>query len=219
MAKALATKTIAKRLNLKHGIFMDSLKTSLEYAIEIGEELAKVKASMDYGDYTPWCEENLTFSMRQAQVYMQVAENKEKVDDATSLSGALEMIRPEKDEELHIYVSSAVEEVEQEPPKIKPVKKIDGAYWYWHDLDRLSTEMIRIYEKLAPKRGHKTPLGLGAVIGNIRQMANTLRTWDPIEMAKCEFCEGTKQIEVEGKMTTCKYCINGKGGSSRPTKY
>lgn len=49
-------------------------KTTLDGVVQIGSRLRELKDMMDHGKWLPWCEENLGYSKRQAQKYMELSE-------------------------------------------------------------------------------------------------------------------------------------------------
>lgn len=68
------------------------------WAIEAGRELIEVKQSLRHGEFQPWCDANLTFTLRMAQRYMTLARNDTRVafDPEASLRGALEVLADRK---------------------------------------------------------------------------------------------------------------------------
>ena len=63
----------AGRINDAHRRAVGAAKSMIECAIEAGNELLTVKASIKHGAFRAWCADNLNFSMRRAQHYMQLA--------------------------------------------------------------------------------------------------------------------------------------------------
>ncbi len=64
-------------------------RTAKEIAAEIGEELIKVKQTLAHGEFTPWCDKNLSFTIQHARRYMKVADVKRntrvRFDQASSI--------------------------------------------------------------------------------------------------------------------------------------
>ena len=65
-----------------HGIVNDGVKIVFENAINIGEILCVQKKKLPHGEFTKWVENNLPFTMRAAQNYMKLFNNKGLLEDA-----------------------------------------------------------------------------------------------------------------------------------------
>jgi hypothetical protein len=77
--QAAVRKTPAKRLrelprliNEAHGRFESLAKRSLGYARKVGALLNEAKRGVDHGEWTGWLNEHVEFSVRTAQIYMQI---------------------------------------------------------------------------------------------------------------------------------------------------
>jgi hypothetical protein len=66
----------AEVINQKHREVVALGRTAKEIAAEIGEELIAVKTELKHGEFTPWVEQNCSFTDRHARRYMKVAEAK-----------------------------------------------------------------------------------------------------------------------------------------------
>jgi hypothetical protein len=55
---------------------MDSANNAVDYALQAGQLLIDVKNSLKHGEFLVWIENNLSFNVRQAQRYMEVASGK-----------------------------------------------------------------------------------------------------------------------------------------------
>jgi hypothetical protein len=59
---------------------------AVEHARQAGELLLQVKAGLEHGAWLPWLREQVEVSPRQAQRYMRVAENWDRLADASRVS-------------------------------------------------------------------------------------------------------------------------------------
>lgn len=103
-------------------------KTTLDGVIQIGKRLRELKEMMDHGKWLPWCEENLGYSKRQAQKYMELSEEYGKENSAylntqtcahLSISKAYSLLALSEEEvgsfsETHDMESMTVKELEAE---------------------------------------------------------------------------------------------------------
>jgi len=187
---------------------MLSVKTSLKMAIDIGEKLAIQKENLDHGEFTPWIEENLPFTVRTAQNYLKLFIKKEQLLEANidDISGAYLLLAPKEDQsDIHIHKNPTKNNNEDEdvtPDIAAPEEHQDSFYSYWDHLSPLITKMYQVAGRLIDMRDHTTPKALGHLFGNIKEMADVLNSWDPSNMDICEECDG------EG----CEMCIAGKVG-------
>lgn len=78
-------KTQAERLRALHSEIIGSCRMILSKAIEAGEILNDVKASLPHGEFTSWVERNAGFNIRTAQRYMKIYGNREQINDSVSL--------------------------------------------------------------------------------------------------------------------------------------
>lgn len=180
---------------------MLSVKSSLSLAIDIGERLAEQKEAMDHGEFTPWIEANLPFTVRTAQNYLKLFIKKDVLLSANldSIAEAYLLLAPKEDEsDVHIHKN--------------PVKDDDyqaSHYQYWDHLKPLIEKMEKIHERLSALRDGTTPKGLGYMIGNIKDMANVLESWSPDELEDCPDC----------KAGECGNCLAGKIGMYQESEF
>jgi hypothetical protein len=66
-----------------HGLFIESLKKSLEHAMRIGELLVEQKSELPHGLFGAWIDSNMPFSIRTAQNYMKVYRERDRLKSAT----------------------------------------------------------------------------------------------------------------------------------------
>jgi Protein of unknown function (DUF3102) len=71
---------LAEEINQEHQAFRGAFKATFRSALRAGDLLNEAKAQAGHGDWTGWVEENCEFSMRTAQVYMRLANNREAVE-------------------------------------------------------------------------------------------------------------------------------------------
>jgi hypothetical protein len=83
---------IAAEVNELHGELSGLARTSLEKAIRIGELLTEQKASLNHGEWLPWCRENLEFDRTTAFRYMRTWSSREMLHDATSATEAYRLL-------------------------------------------------------------------------------------------------------------------------------
>ena len=71
--------SLAKRIKAEHQQVFTALKAGLCHARNAGELLCKAKDQVRHGEWKQWVETNCEFSIRTAQVYMQIAEGWEQI--------------------------------------------------------------------------------------------------------------------------------------------
>jgi hypothetical protein len=64
---------LAERINAAHAAAETALRAGLDHARTAGELLVQAKAQLGHGQWLPWLERNVCFSLRTAQAYMRVA--------------------------------------------------------------------------------------------------------------------------------------------------
>lgn len=207
---------LAQEIIQKHLEFQSRQLGTLHLAIEVGEMLTEQKENFEHGEFTPWLQENLPFSIRTAQKYMSIYSNKDKFErlGADGLSEAYLMISPEKEEiqDVHIH-KNPVHENEDSMVNVTPIDTDAhgqaSAYDYWDHLLPLINKMEDIWRRLIGLRNSTTPESLGHMFGNIRDMVEVLRSWDPEKMEDCPLCNG------EG----CKVCVSGQIGNYKESEF
>ena len=197
---------------------------SLEIAISIGELLNDTKGGLDHGDFTPWIQQNLPFSMRTAQKYMQVFYRKDEFHKLgkNELTEAYLLISPDKEKETgtHIHNNPVhTAEGENEEIDVTPIETGTEAHSqktyldYWDHLGPLIEKMDQVWERLKGLRNSTTPEALGHMFGNIRDMADTLESWSPKNLELCPLCSGKN----EGK--SCGVCLSGEIGNYMESRF
>lgn len=95
-------------------------KTTMEGAIEIGKRLQEAKELVGHGNFEEWCQENLAYSKRNAERFMQIAENygneESPYSKATtlshlSISNALKLLQVPEEEVEEFIEKNNVEEM------------------------------------------------------------------------------------------------------------
>lgn len=71
---------LATEINTEHGKFRSAFKATYQHAIRVGVLLSEAKAEVEHGDWGAWVADNCEFSMRTAQVYMRLANNRALVE-------------------------------------------------------------------------------------------------------------------------------------------
>jgi DUF3102 family protein len=66
-------KDLAERINAEHGKAERALRSGVEHAARAGELLLKAKEKIGHGGWLGWLKDNVAFSERLAQAYMQLA--------------------------------------------------------------------------------------------------------------------------------------------------
>jgi hypothetical protein len=72
---------LAQEINEEHHAFRRGFKATYRSALRAGDLLTEAKAEAGHGNWTAWVEENCEFSMRTAQVYMRIANNRGAVEE------------------------------------------------------------------------------------------------------------------------------------------
>lgn len=71
---------LAEEINQEHQAFRWAFKATYRSALRAGDLLNEAKEEAGHGNWGKWVEENCEFSMRTAQVYMRIANNREEVE-------------------------------------------------------------------------------------------------------------------------------------------
>jgi hypothetical protein len=72
---------LAEEINAEHHEFRRTFKATYRSALRVGDLLNEAKKVAGHGNWKAWVEENCEFSIRTAQVYMQIANNRELVEE------------------------------------------------------------------------------------------------------------------------------------------
>lgn len=173
----------------KHLEFELSLKSSVHIAVELGEMLVEQKSTLPSGSFTSWVDENLPFTIRTAQNYMKLYEKRDvlALADPANITEAYLVINPKPEEEEE--EEEPIETMDEEDT-ITEVNTQTSIADYWDHLGPLVDKMDAAYNRLARLRDSTTPVAIGHLIGNIKDMANVLATWDPDSLKMCQKCKG-----------------------------
>ena len=114
---------LAEEINEAYGEIFESYRSALQHAFIVGELLNEAKEQFEHGDWTPWIEQNLRFDPRTAQRYMQLALNRDQLEqyaeqEATrmsdlTLTAALKVVqtpRPPAHAEIAAHVGGMVDD-------------------------------------------------------------------------------------------------------------
>lgn len=84
----------------------------------------------------------------------------------------------EEKEDLRAKLNKSVNKATQkEEPEDET--EVEGMPQYWKDLQKAISSLEYTYHKLSKLRSHTTSVEFGHMVGNLMDMANRLRTWDP----------------------------------------
>lgn len=115
--ESVSLETLATRINEECRAFerdkatvLEHAESGLRHAINAGEMLSEVKASLNHGEWLPWLRENFEGTPRYAQMFMKLAVNRDRLNTKRlshlSISGALRELEPpeepEPEEELSV---------------------------------------------------------------------------------------------------------------------
>lgn len=109
---------------------------AVDGAIQIGQKLQEAKEKVEHGQWENWCKENLNYSTRKAQEFMQIADNygdensaysKARMSADFSITKALRLLKVPEEEvenfvEEHDVEGSTVKELEAEIQHLKVQK-------------------------------------------------------------------------------------------------
>ena len=89
---------LASRIKAAHKSITEHTRNIIDRAIEAGDALNQAKAKLDRGQWLAWLKNNCDLSERNAQIYMQLANNKTKLKsaeaaDLSTLANALRFIQ------------------------------------------------------------------------------------------------------------------------------
>jgi Protein of unknown function (DUF3102) len=73
---------LASRIKSAHKSITEHTRNVIDRAIEAGDALNQAKAKFDHGQWLAWLKNNCDLSERNAQIYMQLANNKSKLKSA-----------------------------------------------------------------------------------------------------------------------------------------
>jgi hypothetical protein len=101
---ALSTFLASKRTEIarEHDAAMKSANEALTHAVKAGQLLIEAKAQVQHGEWESWFTDNLSFSLRTAQKYMQLAGHERRLQEiregspALTIDESLKMLADEK---------------------------------------------------------------------------------------------------------------------------
>jgi hypothetical protein len=87
--------SVIKQINTLHSEIESIVKTGLQKAIQIGSLMSECKEQIKHGDFSKWVEDNFSFSIRTAQNYLKLYDNRERLTGANSLTQAYRLLKNE----------------------------------------------------------------------------------------------------------------------------
>ena len=112
--------TTEQRINSLHESLKALMQRGIEQALEIGKLLTEKKSKLKHGELGPWIQANLIFSVRTAQRYINLFENRSKIEGADNISEAYKMLSEKNDNVSHLGQSGIMGwEPEKWPEKIQ----------------------------------------------------------------------------------------------------
>jgi len=112
--------TTEQRINSLHEGLKALLQRGIEQALEIGKLLTEKKSELKHGQLGQWIRDNLIFSERTAQRYMNLFDNRSKIEGADNISEAYKMLSEKNDNVSHLEQSGIMGwEPEKWPEKIQ----------------------------------------------------------------------------------------------------
>ena len=100
--------------------FESLMQRGIEQALEIGKLLTEKKSELKHGQLGQWIRDNLIFSERTAQRYMNLFDNRSKIEGADNISEAYKMLSEKNDNVSHLEQSGIMGwEPEKWPEKIQ----------------------------------------------------------------------------------------------------
>lgn len=191
-------------------------KTTLAGVIEISKRLKEAKGLLDHGQWSNWCEENLGYSQRQAQRYIEIGEkygdengvfSKATISSHLSISKAYSLLKlPEEEVETFVERNNVedmtVKELEEEVAKYK--LQTDELKAKQKEIEQEAERKIR--ELTEPSKELEEA---NRLIQKQKEEIEVLKNQEGISENKVEFERLEKQLaesekrakEAEGKIT------------------
>src|SRR5215216_3184776 len=82
---------LAEQINEEHRLCEQAARNSVEHARAAGEMLIEAKSQVPHGGWLPWLEENFEDSERTAQVYMRIARDWPRLQEAGKTQRAADL--------------------------------------------------------------------------------------------------------------------------------
>jgi N6-adenosine-specific RNA methylase IME4 len=82
---------LALQINEAHRRFEQSMRGSLELAVEAGEKLSAVRQSLPHGQWLPWLKQHFSGSVRHAQNYMAMFSRRAEIESNTQRASHLSL--------------------------------------------------------------------------------------------------------------------------------
>lgn len=83
---------LAETINREHEFVEQSFSAGVAHAVTCGEQLLAARSLVPKGNWCKWCEENLSFSLASAGVYIRLASFSEIAKAAPSISAGVKML-------------------------------------------------------------------------------------------------------------------------------
>jgi len=94
MDNKMTNESTIKAINELHDNFNSLAKQTLNIALEIGSRLEHEKNNLPHGQFTNWINENLNFTPRTARNYLNLHNNRAKLQGVTNLNDAYKILKP-----------------------------------------------------------------------------------------------------------------------------
>jgi hypothetical protein len=116
--KKIPIESVIEEISSFHQKIKNNFGSSFNYACEIGKRLQQVKKNLQHGEYGIWLEQNCEFSNRTAQNYVDLYENRQKIEDRgpNSFNDAydtIKLIKRERNLKLMARIDKLVDEFER----------------------------------------------------------------------------------------------------------
>ena len=166
-----------------HYEICDSLKLTIDKAIQIGRLLIEQKKKLKHGNFLPWIKNNLPFSDRTARNYMKIFENKEKLkmESVSNLNDAYKLLEPSK--ECKVKSSDVFEEPKEENFYTginTHSRKIEIGKYYLRLKDGISyEECIEVFKRLSYLKlpGENEMFLIGDFLGDMEKLKDKMKLW------------------------------------------
>lgn len=117
---------------------------NVEKAIEIGDLLLEVKRTLDYGQFTPWIEENFPFSTKTAQKWMTLALNKKELKKCLKGNKALSLTEAYAISTANALTPKAPSSTPGAAKQGIPKRTFDAAQAVWDHAPSVPLERYRV---------------------------------------------------------------------------